>query len=106
MPDMLLVCWRGVKDGLFLFSLYQGKFYVRLKFTGKPLLVKSRNRPLYQERFYVRSKFRRKSISQLCVGIGSVIYYCSKKTLITEKEDQCIPNIECISTSARVHLKI
>ena len=75
MPDMLLVCRRGVKDGLFLLSLYQGRFYVRLKFTGKPLLVKSRNRPLYQERFYVRSKFRRKSISQLCVGIFMGNFY-------------------------------
>ena len=35
----------------------------------------------------------------MCFETGSV-------TLITEKEDQCIPNIECISTSARVHLKI
>ena len=45
----------------------------------------------------------------MCFETGSVIYYCSKKTLITEKEDQCIPNIECISTSTRVfltHLKI
>ena len=45
----------------FLLSVYQGSFYVRLKFTGKPLLVKSRSEPLYQEKFYVRSKFRCKS---------------------------------------------
>ena len=56
-----MVCWKKVKDGPFLLSVYQGRFYVRLKFTGKPLLVKNRN-GFYQERFYMRSKFRCKSV--------------------------------------------
>ena len=34
---------------------------MRLKFTGKSLLVKNRN-GFYQERFYVWSKFRCKSV--------------------------------------------
>ena len=32
----------------------------------------------------------------MCFGTGSVIYYYSTETLITEKEDQCIPNIVCV----------
>ena len=75
MPDMLLVCQKKVKDCPFLLSVYQGSFYVRLKFTGKPLLVKNRNGPLYQEKFYVRSKFRCKSVSQLCLGIFMGNFY-------------------------------
>ena len=75
MPDMSLVCRKKVKDCPFLLSVYQGSFYVRLKFTGKPLLVKNRNGPLYQEKFYVRSNFRCKSVSQLCLGIFMGNFY-------------------------------
>ena len=50
MPDMLLVCRRGVKDGPFLLSLYQGRFYVRFK-------------------------SRCESVSQLCVGIFMENFY-------------------------------
>ena len=53
----------------YLICTGQGSFYMRLKFTGKPLLVKGRSGPLYQEKFYMRSKFRCKSVSQLCLGI-------------------------------------
>ena len=74
-PDMSLVCRKKVKDGPFLLSLYQGSFYVRLKFTGKLLLVKNRSGPHYQENFYVRSKFRCKSVSQLCLGIFMGNFY-------------------------------
>ena len=64
---------------------------MRLKFTGKTLLVKNRNGPLYQEKFYVRSKFRCKSVSQLCLGIFMDLVSIRKSVrAVDEKQDKVI----------------